>query len=148
MAALVDHKEAVKADHKAALADRKEATKVAHKAVDKVGMEDKEVGLADRKVVVKADQKTADRADPAEDKEADLANRTDSSRLTEEEAQKADRATLQIIKIQEEEEAETLIIRNNMVGKTILGIMAHGKEDNTHRIVKTGEVMIAKAIIK
>ena len=35
-----------------------------------------------------------------------------------------------------------------MVGKTILGIMAHGKEDNTQRITKTVEVMIAKAIIK
>ena len=77
-----------------------------------------------------------------------MASRTDSSRLTEEEVQKADRAALQIIKVQEEEEAETLIIRNNMVGKTILGIMAHGKEDNTHRITKAGEVMIAKAIIK
>ena len=111
-------------------------------------MEVHRAALADRKVAVKANHKTADRADPAEDKEADLANRTDSSRLTEEEAHKADRATLQIIKIQEEEEAETLTIRNNMVGKTILGIMAHGKEDNTHRITKTGEVMIAKAIIK
>lgn len=100
------------------------------------------------KVAVKTDHKTADRADPAEDKEVDLANRTDSSRLTEEEAQKADRVTLQIIKIQEEEEAETSTIRNNMVGKTTLGIMAHGKEDNTHRITKVGEVMIAKAIIK
>ena len=77
-----------------------------------------------------------------------MASRTDSSRLTEEEVQKTDRAALQIIKMQEEEEAETLTIGNNMVGKTILGIMAHGKEDNTHRITKTGEVMIAKAIIK
>ena len=41
-----------------------------------------------------------------------------------------------------------MTIGNNMVGKTILGIMVHGKEDNTHRITKTGEVMIAKAIIK
>ena len=77
-----------------------------------------------------------------------MASRTDSSRLTEEEVQKTDRAALQIIKMQEEEEAETLTIGNNMVGKTILGIMAHGKEDNTHRITKTREVMIAKAIIK
>ena len=77
-----------------------------------------------------------------------MASRTDSSRLTEEEVQKTDRAALQIIKMQEEEEAETLTIGNNMVGKTILGIMVHGKEDNIHRITKTGEVMIAKAIIK
>ena len=104
--------------------------------------------MADRKEAVKADHKTADRADPEEDKEAALVVRTDSSRLTEEEAQKADRVTLQIIKIQEEEEAETSAIRNNMVGKTTLGIMAHGKEDNTHRITKVGEVMIAKAITK
>ena len=123
---------------RAVLEDHKAATKVAQK----------EVALVVRKVAVKTDYKTADRADPAEDKEAALVNRTDSSRLTEEEAHKADRVTLQIIKIQEEEEAETLIIRNNMVGETILGIMVHGKEDNTHRITKTGEVMIAKDIIK
>ena len=122
----------------AALENRKEAVKTDHKAA----------ALENRTVVVKTDHKTADRADPAEDKEAVLANRTDSSRLTEEETQKADRVTLQIIKIQEEEEAETSAIRNNMVGKTTLGIMAHGKEDNTHRMTKVGEVMIAKAIIK
>lgn len=104
--------------------------------------------MADRKEAVKADHKTADRADPEEDKEAALVVRTDSSRLTEEEVQKIDRAALQIIKMQEEEEAETLTIGKNMVGKTILGIMVHGKEDNTHRIPKTGEVMIAKTIIK
>ena len=138
MAALENRKEAVKTNHKAAaLADRRVVDKADHKAA-----------LANQMVVVKTDHKTADRADPAEDKEADLANRTDSSRLTEEEAQKADGVVLQIIKIQEEEEAETSTIRNNMVGKTILGIIVNGKEDNTHRIVKTGEVMIAKAIIK
>ena len=43
--------------------------------------------LADRKVATKANHKAV------------LADRTDSSRLTEEEAQKADRVVLQIIKI-------------------------------------------------
>lgn len=148
-AVLEDHKAATKiAQKEVALANRKEAVKD-HKTADRADpAEDKEAALVDRKEAVKADHKAADRADPTEDKEAVLVNRTDSSRLTEEEVQKADRAALQIIKVQEEEEAETLIIRNNMVGKTILGIMAHGKEDNTHRITKTGEVMIAKAIIK
>ena len=137
---MADHKAEVlevSAD-RAVLENRKVETKVAQK----------EVALVVRKVAVKTDYKTADRADPAEDKEVALASRTDSSRLTEEEVQKTDRAALQIIKMQEEEEAETLTIGNNMVGKTILGIMAHGKEDNTHRITKTREVMIAKAIIK
>ena len=130
-------------------ADHKAAVKTDHKTADRADpAEDKEAVLANHREAVKTDHKAADRADPAEDKEAVLANRTDSSRLTEEEAQKADRVTLQIIKIQEEEEAETSTIRNNMVGKTTLGIMVHGKEDNTHRITKVGEVMIAKAIIK
>ena len=136
------------ADHKAEVlevpADR--AVLEDHKAATKIAQ--KEVALVNRKEAVKTDHKTADRADPTEDKEADLVNRTDSSRLTEEEVQKANRAAPQIIKMHEEEEAETLTIGNNMVGKTILGIMVHGKEDNIHRITKTGEVMIAKAIIK
>ena len=161
MAALANRTEVVKTNHKAAdrsdpaedkeavLAKRTVAVKTDHKTADRADpVEDKEAALANRTVVVKTDHKTADRSDPAEDKEAVLANRTDSSRLTEEEAQKAYRVTFQIIKIQEEEEAETSTIRNNMVGKTTLGIMAHGKEDNIHRITKVGEVMIAKAITK
>ena len=147
---MADHKAATKvAQKEVALVVRKVAVKTEHKTADRADpAEDKEAALVDHKEAVKVDHKTADRADPTEDKEAVLANRTDSSRLTEEEVQKTDRAALQIIKMQKEEEVETLTIGNNMVGKTILGIMVHGKEDNIHRITKTGEVMIAKAIIK
>ena len=122
--------------------------------------------MADRKVADKvadlADRKMADRVDPAgketdrEDHKADredhkaavLEVQTVSSRLTEVETHKADRTVFQTIKEQEEEEAEASIIRNNTVGEIILGIMVLGEKDNTHRITKAGEVMIAKAIIK
>ena len=65
-----DHKAATKvAQKEVALVVRKVAVKTDHKTADRADpAEDKAAALVDRKEAVKADHKTADRADPAEDK--------------------------------------------------------------------------------
>ena len=67
---LEDHKAATKvAQKEVALVVRKVAVKTDHKTADRADpAEDKAAALVDRKEAVKADHKAMDRADPTEDK--------------------------------------------------------------------------------